>query len=355
MKKYLQILILVLALTVNALAQPVFTAYTAENPVVPKGPGGSWDVGPVWAPTITVINDTFYMTYQGTRSYQSWPTEIGLATSIDGIHFTKSPSNPILDRHGSEFDDYAVSSGLIYLDNANWYLYYSGIAEPPNIPGKVISRAIADNPHGPWIRSNDTLLTAGSDGTWDDKVAHPLQVFPTDTGLVMYYLGSDDWYPNEFNPQIGLATSIDGGQTWQKFDDPATTDPPYAESDPVLKAGPEIFDDDGIIGAGIIRNGAQWEMFYCGIGSSSEAAICYATSSDGIIWEKYSKNPILTFWDDPLAVYGFLESPSVVLYNSTYFLYYDYGLGSDAAGIGLATALDPATIGLVVKCQIPQI
>ena len=154
----------------------------------------------------------------------------------------------------------------------------------------------------------------------------------------MYYFGSDDWYPNVFKCQIGLATSTDGGQTWKKYDDPATTDLAYAESDPVLKAGPENFDDDGIFGAGIIKNGKQWEMFNNGIGSDTKAAICFATSPDGINWEKYSENPIYTFWDDALlAVHGFIESPSVALYNSRYFLYYDYGIG--ASGIGLATAL----------------
>ena len=83
-------------------------------------------------------------------------------------------------------------------------------------------------------------LIGGSAGEWDDKVCAALQILPTDSGLVMYYVGSDDWYPNAYTIQLGMATSTDGGTTWQKYNDPTTTTPPYAESDPVLKPGPEV-------------------------------------------------------------------------------------------------------------------
>ncbi len=322
----------------QAYAQPDFTAYTAGNPIIPRGPAGSWDVGLAFRPCLTVVNDTFYVCYNGSINQQTQPVSIGLAISTDRYTFTKSTANPILTGDGSGFDAYTVNSGLLYYDNGSWYLYYNGLAAPPNMPGRIISRAVADNPHGPWTQTDDTLLTGGSNGEWDDKTTSPLQILPTDTGLVMYYWGSDEWYPFLFKIQIGLATSTDGGQTWQKYDDPATTDPPYAESDPVLKAGPESFDIDGILGAGIVRNGNQWEMFYAGFVSSTEGSICYATSPDGIQWVKYSRNPIYTFWEDPLAVYTFLEAPTVALYNSSYFLTYDYGNGPNSAGIGLETA-----------------
>ena len=337
MKSIFLILALVSLIIIPAYAQPDFTAYTAGNPVIPKGPAG-WDVGLAFRPGLTVVNDTFYVCYNGSVNQQTQPVSIGLAISTDGYTFTKSPVNPILSGDGSGFDAYTVGNALLFYENGSWYLYYTGLAAAPNMPGRIISRAIADNPHGPWTRTDDTLLTGGSNGEWDDKIVNPLQILPTDTGLVMYYWGTDDFYPYTFIAQIGLATSIDGGQTWQKYDDPATTSPPFAESDPVLRAGPEGFDIDGIFGAGIVRDSNQWEMFYAGFVSNTEGSICYAASQDGIHWTKDPGNPIFTFWEDPLAVYGFLESPAVALYNSSYFLYYDYGNGPNSVGIGLATA-----------------
>jgi hypothetical protein len=156
----------------------------------------------------------------------------------------------------------------------------------------------------------------------------------------MYYCGSDEWStsPFVFNIQIGLATSVDSGQSWQKYDDPATISPPYAESDPVLKVGePGSYDENFIWGAGVIRHDILWEMFYAGYPSTNEGSICYATSLDGIHWEKYSGNPIYTFWEDPLVTNGKIEVPSVAILDSTYFLYYDYGNTPASTGIGLAT------------------
>ncbi len=338
MKSYLMMLALVSLIIIPAYAQPDFTAYTAGNPVIPRGTAGSWDVGAVWGAHLTVVNDTFYVIYNGSQNVSTQPVKIGLAISTDGYTFTKSPAIPILSGDGSGFDAYSVDDAIIFYDTPIWYLYYCGLAAPPNLPGRIISRATAANPHGPWTRTDDTLLAVGNTSEWDDKLIFPLQLLPTDTGLAMFYCGSDEWYPFVFKIQIGLATSTDGGQTWRKYDDPATTSPPNAESDPVLKAGPESFDNFGIFGAGIVRNGNNWEMFYSGYVSNTEGAICYASSLDGIHWAKNPGNPIYTFWEDPLAVYGYLEIPSVALYGSTYFLYYDYGIGPNSAGIGLATA-----------------
>jgi predicted GH43/DUF377 family glycosyl hydrolase len=339
MKSYLLVFAFVTVSALNVMAQPDFTAYTAGNPVIPRGTAGSWESGTVWTPRVTVVNDTIYMVYNGTTNFQSQPTKLGLAISTDGYNFSKSPFNPIFSADGTGLDANSVGQGFLFHDNGTWYLYYGGSATAANKPPKIISWATADNPHGPWMRTNDTLLTGGSNGEWDDRVTCPLQIFPTDTGLVMYYWGTDDWYPNVYKSQIGLATSTDGGQTWQKYDNPETNYPPYAESDPVLKVGiAGSYDDDGIFLAGIVKNSVQWEMFYAGFSTNSElGGICYATSIDGVNWQKYSENPIFTFWDDPLATYGYLECPSVVLRGNIYFLYYDYGTGPN--GIGLATAL----------------
>jgi predicted GH43/DUF377 family glycosyl hydrolase len=325
-------------------SQPDFTAYTAGNPVVPRGGSGTWDRGAVWAATVTVVNDTFYLIYNGTINFSTQPSQIGLATSTDGYTFTKSPNNPILSRDGSGFDSYSVVNGPLLYDSGSWYLYYGGISSQPNFPspGNIISRATATNPHGPWIRTDDTLMTTGSNGEWDDRFICPTQIHSTYSGLVMYYWASDDWYPYTFKCQIGMAISVDGGVSWQKYDDPATTSPPYAESDPIVKIGPESWDSSGIFGVGVVNNGAQWEMYYNGISSMTGSSICYATSPDEIVWQKDPNNPIYTFWDDPLA--SMIQSSAVTMVDSTYFLYYDYGFSSNSAGIGLATY--PPVVGI---------
>jgi hypothetical protein len=338
MRHLVCIVAFIIFLPVQILAQPDFTAYYS-NPIIPVGAAGAWDEGIVISPGITVVNDTFYMAYMGTSNFQTEPLSIGLATSTDGVNFTKSTSNPILSGDGSGFNAYSVGGGLLVYDNNTWNLYYLGNSSTTNIPGNVISRATADNPHGPWTKSNDTLLTAGSGGEWDSKFVVSEQIIATDTGLVMFYWAGDDWYPNTYTAQIGMAVSSDNGKSWQKYDNPLTTNSPFAESDPVLTVGSEgTYDAVSIYGATVIKNASQWEMYYLGASFTDTDGICYATSPDGISWTKHAGNPIFTFWEDP-AVINILEMPSAVIHNDTCFLYYDYG--TIDAGIGLATAINP--------------
>jgi len=146
----------------------------------------------------------------------------------------------------------------------------------------------------------------------------------------MYYFAGDTW---PAIPQIGMATSTDGGLTWEKYNDPTTTSPPYAESDPVLKPD-KPYDMLGIWGCTVLRRDTLWDMFYVGE-NASELSISYATSLDGIDWTKYPNNPIFTPSQDPIAT-NIFEKPSVVIIDSLYFMYYDYGPTGN--GIGLATA-----------------
>ena len=308
-----------------------FSAYSG-NPVLPADPG-TWDELATWWPNVVFVNDTFYMLYNGTTNLSSDPVSIGLATSSDGFTYSKSDSNPILSGDGSGFDAYNAGDGVLVFNNSTWYLYYTGKSSPPNQLGNVISRAISNSgPHGPWIRSDDSLLTVGSLGEWDSNFIGPETIIENGSELIMYYFAGASWL---HNPQIGMATSTDGGLTWEKYNDPSTTTPPYIESDPVLR-GDKPYDILSIPGCTVIKHEMIWEMFYGGRSSNSIVSICYAISWDGIIWEKDTINsPIFTPFQDPIASDAIVK-PSVVTVDSLYFMYYDYNVTSD--GIGLATA-----------------
>jgi hypothetical protein len=69
----------------------------------PGGPG-SWDEKGAFNPAVMVRDGTWYMIYRG-NAVNAPPTgspasELGLATSTDGVHWTKSPANPIIPRQG---------------------------------------------------------------------------------------------------------------------------------------------------------------------------------------------------------------------------------------------------------------
>ena len=323
------------AIAYGQLPSDPFVAYS-NNPVIPRTVE-QWDSRAVWWPGVTFINDTFYITYNGTSDFNISPVAIGLATSTDGYNFSKSESNPIFSADGNGFDAYSVEHGLLLYDNSTWYMYYSGRSLPPNQPGNAIGRAVSNvSPHGPWVRSEDVLLTVGSPMEWDSETIGPEAILKIGTELIMYYWAANFWpgVPS----QIGRATSTDGGLTWEKYNDPTTPSPPYAESDPVLQPD-KPYDDDGIWGCTVFKLDTIWEMYYAANGIYGPA-IFYATSMDGIVWTKPdSLNPIFT--QDPILTQIF-EKPGIVKTDSLYFMYYDYGISQSSSGIGLATAIVPS-------------
>ena len=63
------------------------------NPVLSAGPEGAWDGEKVADPNVLFDGTTYHMWYAGNDG-SGW--QIGYATSTDGVTWTKSPSNPVL-------------------------------------------------------------------------------------------------------------------------------------------------------------------------------------------------------------------------------------------------------------------
>jgi len=315
-----------------------FSAYSG-NPVVSKTPG-MWDQSAVWWGNVIFANDTFYLTYNGTDNFPTSPASIGLAVSSDGLTFLKSLSNPIISGDGSGFDAYSAEAGVLFFDNIIWYMYYSGLSASPSQPANVIGRATSSiSPHGQWTRSDDTLLTVGSTGEWDSEFIIPTCIVENGAALIMYYFAGSYW-PGP--GQIGMATSINGGTTWQKYDDPTTTLLPYAESDPVLKPD-KPYDNFSILGCTDLKTLTGWEMLYAGY-NDMVSSICYAASLDGINWVKDDlNNPIFVPSQDPLA-YDLFEKPAVALFDNKYFMYYDYGVSPTGIGLAMADIVVPVEL-----------
>lgn len=94
----------------------------AGNPVVTYGTG--WDSLFANDPSVVKVGSNYYMFYTGCANYNGQYNEIGLATSTDGISWTKYASNPILPMGYSEDEYYVWMPTVIYEDNTfkMWYL-----------------------------------------------------------------------------------------------------------------------------------------------------------------------------------------------------------------------------------------
>ncbi len=128
---------------------------------------------------------------------------------------------------------------------------------------------------------------------------------------------------------IGLATSPDGVH-WSKYNDPATTEALYAESEPVLKPGPNGWDQKRVIDPNVLPTASGWQMIYLSTSCLKKFGSCVyalgqAMSSDGIHWQKSPGNPVLTNQNHPDWLASYLVT--LVQKGDQQLLYMDYSGG----------------------------
>ena len=339
MKKQLISIAIIMACSMPMIAQPQlpFTA-SPKNPVIEHGAPGSWDAGGMITPYIVLHNEVYYLFYAGSKGFNTHPAAIGYATTTDGCNFEKvTVDEPLFAPDGSGFDAWLVSNPVILHNGDEWIMFYHARHEAGYGPGKYIGVATADDLEGPWTRQDDPILETGVSGEWDSHFVMPNSIIKNDTALFLYYTGTA-------NPSSGWAVGLafNSGSGWNKYNDPTTSSPPFAYSDPALSAGETGSWDSDKAAFGMVNKVATgFEMFYSGM-SNDGMNIGYAISPDGILWEKLPSNPIYTYLDDPFAMaMGFyvLQSPTVKITKDKYMMFYDYGTGDGYIGMATAPAL----------------
>jgi predicted GH43/DUF377 family glycosyl hydrolase len=176
-------------------------------------------------------------------------------------------NNPLLTKMGTSFDTRGIGQPKIIYKDSMYRMYYLNNAIPSSV-------GYAESYNGiQWTRS-DTLpiLTVGSQGRWDDGGVGPGPVFVIGNMYMMLYQG---YSAPDKHFQIGLATSSDG-KRWVKHPTPVFTDSVAWEQNMMVAS--EVEEVNG-----------EWYMYYC-----SGDKIGLAVSSDGFSWRRYSPVPIMT-------------------------------------------------------------
>lgn len=301
-----------------------FEENTEGAAILLPGDEGEWDATATFAPTIVRHEDMFYMFYTGAGASMN-DLAIGLATSTDGVEWTKYSGNPILRHNGTD----SASVGTVILADDTWVMVYT---EPTSSgsPDRNVYRATADSPEGPWTNDPDPVMI-GTSGRWDRNVWVQGMVQVEDE-IRMYYIGLNQF--QQF-PQIGMATSTDT-INWTRYDDPTTTDSEYLDSDPILGLGEEgEWDFMGLSTSNVLQTEDGWELFYVGYDrpmftgatNNPPLQLGYATSEDGIHWEKYEGGPVIDTGEPTAPLIN------VVKVEDTYYIYYDFNFGF--LGIGM--------------------
>ncbi len=94
--------------------------------------------------------------------------------------------------------------------------------------------------------------------------------------------------------KLGYAESSDGTH-WHKYDDPTTTSPEFAASDPVFGARPGAWDDGFVVDPTVLKEGGVYKLWYGAYGiAADKVQIGYAESNDGKTGWRRRDAPVLS-------------------------------------------------------------
>lgn len=307
----------------------------SETPVILRETGGRYLNGGA----VIFHEGEFHMF---SNFFNSWPgaTYSYYHTSPDAQDWTRVQEEPIftvrdvpLEGTGALMLDGFVEDGL-------WILYYHTFTS--NRSQGYIGRVTAPDPLGPWTFDEEPVFAPGSAGEWDDLQVMRVNVLKTDDDTyAMYYAGV-----NTDGSQIGMATS-DDGITWTKYDDPSTTDAPYAESDPIMQPTLE-WEGNWLGRPEVVKTADGYVMLYEGTGGSQTGI---AISQDGVNFARYDQNPILTS-DNMVENYSFFQG-AFFHNDDTYYYLIEAGNGRIGTDIYLYT-IDGSLLGAEETSSAPS-
>ncbi len=235
------------------------------NPIFTAEGAGHWDVKIRERGWILRDGDMYRLWFTGYDGTREGIKLLGYATSHDGIHWTRSPRNPI-------YRDHWVEDMSVVRRGGTYYMFAEG----------------ANQNHAEMLTSKN-----GTDWKWegelDVRLADGKRPAPKPCGTPTVWVENDKWYL--------FYEYLDRGAWLATTKDPKSRVWTNVQDDPVLRPGPGKYDKDLIAVDQIIKyHGAYYTLYH---GSGTGAAIPrawntdIARSTDLIHWRKYAGNPIV--------------------------------------------------------------
>lgn len=183
------------------------------------------------------------------------------------------------------------------------------------------------SPSKPLDVSSEPLVELGSLGAFDDSGVYPSSVVEKSDQVYLYYIGWMQGKRVPYYASVGLATSTDNGNTFEK----ASQGPHLARND---------VDPYMTLSSCVRRFDGDWHMWYTSATEWKQTDdkprpnyhIKYARSTDGLKWERNGKVCIDYATDNEWAI----ACPTVRRSNGKYEMWYSHVVGDGNYQIGYA-------------------
>lgn len=256
----------------NSLA---FNRYP-QNPILI--PTEEYDRNGLLAPTLVYKNNQYYMWYTSIQTDNIM--SISFATSTDGINWVKSITNPVIRPNNNNpfiCEKNVHDPEVIWNESLNLFqMWYVASCEPkPTGEARYWIKYAQSNDGINWELETKPVLYPFLD--WEKEGISSPTILLEGSEYKMWYSGrnsSGKW-------QIGYATSFDG-KNWNKH----LNNPIISPTKP--------WEITHIAGNDIFKENNLYFLYYYGAHIWPPINIVFATSLDGLNWEKPENNPILT-------------------------------------------------------------
>ncbi len=188
------------------------------------------------------------------------------------------------------------------------------------------SVAITESKDGISWKPPEIVLSPLPETGWEDDINRPVVVRRSD-GYHMWYTGQA-----KGRSSVGYATSSDG-RTWARQSKEPVLKPTFPWEDVAIMCPHAIWDGKADL----------WKMWYSAGTQYEPNAIGYATSADGLHWDKHPDNPILT--PDPRHEWeqNRVAAAQILQWEGWYYAFYIGFRDIDHAQIGMARSKDGVT------------
>jgi hypothetical protein len=237
-------------------------ARQGDGPVFQAAGPGHWDAKIRERGWVLREDGGYKLWYTGYDGTADGRRMLGLATSPDGVTWTRHPANPLVRDHW-------VEDVMVARDGGRYLMF----AEGENDRAQLL--ASADGVTWERLGRLDVRLANGEpipDGPYGTPTAF------RDGGRWLFFYERSD-------KGVWLAAS-DDLKVWTNVRD-----------EPVLTPGPGAYDRDMIALNQVIKHGGRYYAYYHGCATSGPDAKKWspavAASDDLIRWEKYPENPLL--------------------------------------------------------------
>lgn len=169
-----------------------------RKPVLDLGPRGAWDEVSLGDPDVVSTPQAFYMFYLGQDRARR--QRLGVARSIDGVHWQKLRTNPVLSLGApNAFDENGLGEPAVWAMRGEYWMLYTGRDR-----AEVRRLGLARSRDGiTWTKIASPVIAGGL--WWNDKVVCDPSVIVRGDGVDVWFGGGTVAHPAErINGSIGF-------------------------------------------------------------------------------------------------------------------------------------------------------